>query len=212
MGALNNVFPDIPVCVVCGIEKGVVSHTCAKCSDSLERLKAGCIKTQGLTALVSYRYECEAESLIKKYKYDGARWLSAFIANSIMRTVFDAHTEFDFICNVPLHKKKRESRGFDQSELIAAHLAQYTAKPYVKTLDRVRNTPTQTKLSIRQRQSNVEGAFSANAINGHVLLIDDVITTGATVAECAKALMQAGAKSVKAAAFAYAKISNATTN
>lgn len=205
MGVLNAVFPDIQVCVVCGVEKDVVSHLCPVCSDILEQLKAGKADVT-LTAYASYRYEGAAAQIVKAYKYGGAQWMSAFMAKMIMHTVCDANIRWDIICNVPLHAKKHKSRGFDQSQLLAVRLAEYTGKPYEKALRRVRNTPSQTKLNRQQRQQNMEGAFESVAVKGRVLLIDDVLTTGATAAECARTLMRSGAESVTVATFAHAAI------
>ncbi|MFA5674937.1 MAG: ComF family protein [Christensenellales bacterium] len=205
MGVLNAVFPSIPVCVVCGVEKGVVSHLCPVCSGVMERLEAGYVKALALDAYSCYRYEGAAADIIKAYKYGGARWMSAFIAKMIMHTVCDSRISWDIICNVPLHEKKRKSRGFDQSELIAVRLSEYTGKPYHNALRRTRNTPSQTRLDWRQRRENMEGAFEAEAAEGNVLLIDDVLTTGATVAECAQTLARSGAGSVTVATFAHAE-------
>ncbi len=205
MGALSAVFPDIPVCVVCGIEKDVISHLCPDCSCILEQLKAGHVNVTVLSAYASYRYEGAAAGIVKAYKYGGAQWLSEFMAESIINAVCGANVSWDIICNVPLHEKKRKSRGFDQSELLAVRIAEYTGKPYQKALRRIRNTPSQTKLNRQQRQQNMDGAFEAEAVNGSVLLIDDVLTTGATAEECARALISQGAVSVTVATFAHAE-------
>jgi len=80
-----------------------------------------------------------------------------------------------------------------------------TGKPYFTAIRRIRNTPSQTKLNAVERKENMRGAFEpAQAVHGRVLLVDDVLTTGATVAECANVLKAAGAQSVTVLTFARA--------
>jgi len=113
----------------------------------------------------------------------------------------------DVICHVPLHDKRRKSRGFDQAEELAQQLSRLTGKPFVRALKRVRNTPTQTKLSAAERQRNVADAFeSVCPVSGRALLVDDVLTTGATAAECASALLKSGAQTVVVLTFARAAL------
>jgi predicted amidophosphoribosyltransferase len=107
------------------------------------------------------------------------------------------------VCHVPLHKKRRAGRGFDQAEVLARRVAHQLNVPHIPALRRIRNTKTQTKLSEPQRRENIRGAFVlAAGVSGNVLLIDDVLTTGATSAECARVLKEAGAENVLIATFA----------
>jgi ComF family protein len=106
---------------------------------------------------------------------------------------------------VPLNPVRLKERGYNQSALIAQQLSNITRIPFsVHLLKRLRNTPSQTKLSREQRKENVKGAFAVqgNVEGKRVLLIDDVITTGSTLNECAKVLKQNGAAWVTAAAIA----------
>ena len=81
-------------------------------------------------------------------------------------------TNADVICHVPLHDKRRKSRGFDQAEELAKRLSGLTGKPFVHAIKRVRHTPTQTKLSAAERQENVRGAFeSLCPISGRIALV-----------------------------------------
>jgi ComF family protein len=104
---------------------------------------------------------------------------------------------------MPLHWRKRWQRGFNQSALLAREIGRRTHTPVENALRRVRNTVAQAGLTSAKRRLNVSGAFqakkraAADAINGRrVLLIDDVMTTGATAASCARALQRAGARQV----------------
>jgi ComF family protein len=102
---------------------------------------------------------------------------------------------------VPLHPVKRRTRGYNQSEVLAAGLATRLGLPRLgRALRRIRFTSTQTSLTARQRADNVRGAFLASLParfqQRHLLLVDDVMTTGATVSECSRCLLAAGAASV----------------
>jgi ComF family protein len=121
-----------------------------------------------------------------------ARPLSGLLAQALPRDeVFDATVP------VPLFWLRRIKRGFNQSELLARGLAHRTGIPVLNALGRVRPTPTQAGLSNSARRLNVSKAFRSRDVRGkRILLIDDVMTTGATAAACASALKQAGARRV----------------
>ena len=199
------IFPYIPRCVVCGVEKRVDAYLCPDCAAELELRRAGASVAGAYPAYSAYEYEGPAAKLVQRYKYGGDKWLCDFMADAIIEAV--DMSEVDAVCHVPLHDKRRKSRGFDQASELAQSIMAQTGKPYIPALRRVRNTPTQTRLSAQKRQENMRGAFeSAERVNGCVLLIDDVLTTGATAAECAAALVAAGAASVTVATFARAEM------
>ena len=134
--------------------------------------------------------------LIHLYKYGKvrtlARPLSGLLAQALPRD-----EAFDAMVPVPLYWRRRLQRGFNQAELLARGLSRHSGVPVVKALGRVRPTPTQAGLSNSGRRLNVARAFRAQSVQGkRILLIDDVMTTGATAAACALALKQAGARRV----------------
>jgi ComF family protein len=152
---------------------------------------------RGFDAAYSFgAYEGVLRDLIHLFKYGRvrtlARPLSGLLAQALPRDeVFDATVA------VPLYWIRRLKRGFNQSELLARGLARRTGIPVMKALGRVRPTPTQAGLSNSARRLNVAKAFRAGNVQGkRILLIDDVMTTGATAAACASALKQAGARRV----------------
>lgn len=115
----------------------------------------------------------------------------------------------DYIIPIPLHKLKKAERGYNQSDHIAKSLAEYLKKPCLtKSVKRKKFTQSQTKLNIQERKTNIEGAFKIKRkkkIRGkNILILDDVITTGATVTELGKVLKENGAEKVYACSVALA--------
>jgi ComF family protein len=122
-----------------------------------------------------------------------ARYLAATFAGPDWQALW---VQVDAISPVPLHAERRRQRGYDQAELLARSLSSHTSIPLCLDLvKRTRQTRAQVGLNASQRQANVRNAFAAagSCTNLHVLLVDDVYTTGATMAACATALRAAGA-------------------
>jgi ComF family protein len=120
-----------------------------------------------------------------------------------------ADLKVDAILPVPLHRLRLAERGFNQAVDLARPLARVRGVPLLyNALDRVRHTAPQFGLSVPQRRENIRGAFQVprpHRVKGRrILLVDDIITTGATVAECAKVLKKAGAAQVAVLALARA--------
>jgi ComF family protein len=115
---------------------------------------------------------------------------------------------FDMIVPVPLHPARERERGFNQAALLAELFARQIAVPLRLALERIRYTKTQTAYDRAERMENLRDAFrlrkNLNVRELHVLLIDDVLTTGSTLSECARVLKEAGAISVYAATAARA--------
>lgn len=198
------IFPYVPKCVVCGVEKNVVNYLCPKCASWLEELKAGESQAGGF-GFSLYKYDGAVKGIVTGYKYGGKKWLGRFLGREMAQALSELPQSFSCVCNVPLHEKRRKSRGFDQSEELAKGLSEAAGLPYIPALRRIRNTKTQTKLSEKQRAENIKGAFEAACpVSGKVLLVDDVLTTGATAGECARTLMRAGAESVYVVTYARA--------
>jgi len=132
------------------------------------------------------------------------------MAERLCRTV-EAQGAFQpqLVVPVPLHRTRRSERGFNQSELIAQRMARRLDVGISKgNLVRIRRTPDQKRLSVTQREENVKGAFAvrrpAEFAGKEIVVVDDVMTSGATLSECARMLKRAGAARVLAAAFARA--------
>jgi ComF family protein len=152
---------------------------------------------RGFDAAYSFgAYQGVLRELIHLYKYGKIRTLARPLSALLLQAV-PRDEAFDAIVPVPLFWRRRLQRGFNQSELLARGLARGTGIPVVNALRRVRPTPTQAGLSNSVRRQNVAQAFRSRSVQGkRILLIDDVMTTGATAASCALALKQAGARRV----------------
>ena len=161
---------------------------------------------QGFDAVYSYgSYEGTLRKLVHLYKYGGVRPLAARFGDLLGRAL-PREERFDAIVPMPLHWRKRWQRGFNQAELLAREIAGQWNAPVRNVVRRVRATAPQAGLTNAQRRANVQGVFRVKPrvrLDGlRVLLVDDVLTTGATASACARALKRAGAARVALAAVA----------
>ena len=154
-------------------------------------------------------YEGDLRALIHLLKYERMRPLGARLGRSLGKRVAAAGVEADVVIPAPLHWRRRLSREFNQAALIARGLAAVIDVPCRPSwVRRSKATAAQAGLTDEERQRNVRGAFRVAArekLRGkRVLLVDDVMTTGSTLAACARAVKRAGAESVAAAVLARA--------
>ena len=161
----------------------------------------------GFDQVYSYgAYEGTLRTLIHLFKFEGVQPLAAKFGE-LLALVLPREEHFDAIVPTPLHWRRRWQRGFNQSELLAREIARRWNAPVVKAVRRKKATPPQAGLTSAQRRDNVRGAFEPSApkkrLEGmRVLLVDDVLTTGATASACARALKRAGAAHVSLLALA----------
>jgi ComF family protein len=142
-------------------------------------------------------YEGTLRKLIHLFKYGGMRRLAKPLGD-LLAEALPGDREFDAVVPVPLHWRRRWQRGFNQSKLLGKAIARRRGIPLIDGLRRAGATRSQAGLSGSARRENVAGAFRARRrVTGlRILLIDDVMTTGATAGACARALKRAGAQSV----------------
>ncbi len=153
---------------------------------------------KGFDAVYTYgSYEGTLRSLVHLFKYGRMQPLSKRFG-MMLATALPRELAFDVIVPMPLHWRKRWERGFNQAELLAKQVAQRWGAPVSNVARRKKNTTAQAGLTNAKRRANVEGAFEIRGrLDGkHVLLVDDVMTTGATASACARALKRAGAARV----------------
>lgn len=165
----------------------------------------------GLTGIISFgNYRAfPLRQAIRRLKYEGV-WASVSsivgLGKSRFQPVLAAH-DWTAIVPIPLSPARMRERGFNQAELIASALAGISSQASGITTDliRIKDTAHQTMLGREQRHTNIEDAFAwqGDRLHGSVLLVDDVVTTGATLAEAARVLRAAGARHVWALTLAY---------
>jgi len=194
-----------PFCETCSepFEGSInTAFSCANCAHRTIHFDA---------AVAAYRGRGIVRDVIHEFKYNRqihlrhlvARWLRAALDDDRLRG-----QQFDVIVPVPLHPARQRERGFNQATLLAELLSAHASIPCRPLLKRVRYTTTQTALDRSERMGNLHNAFrlrkNADVRGLRVLLIDDVLTTGSTLNECARVLKRAGAISVHAATAARA--------
>lgn len=208
------------ICESCrGRAPRITSPFCAKCSEPFSGAITqtfSCANCEHRTlhfdsAVAAYRSRGLVRKLVHEFKYGHQRHLRHPLAEWLGETMSDPRLRgrrFDLIVPVPLHPARERERGFNQATLLAELLARQVAVPLRAVLERIRYTTTQTAYDRAERMENLHDAFrlrkNMNVRELHVLLIDDVLTTGSTLSECARVLKEAGAISVHAATAARA--------
>ena len=184
-----------PVCSKCSkpIEYNSTIDLCPECCDT---------KRYFLMSKSPYAYEGLIKKAIYSYKYHNKIYFYKLFGNLLIDFMKNiSYSDFDCIVSVPLHFSKMQERGYNQSELIAKYIASELSIPYVDAIKRTRKTLRQSGQSKVQRRKNMKGAFeikhpAEKIINSSVLLVDDIYTTGSTVDECSKTLVNYGAAGV----------------
>jgi ComF family protein len=204
-----------PACPGCGAEGDAV---CAKCRPFLARRRdepAGVplgLATSLPQGLVQLEWCCSysgvARACLHALKYDGELRLVEALAEQMAARWARAGIGGEVLVPVPVHAARLKQRGFDQAELLARAAGRMLNLPVATVLKRATRTAAQHKLGRRARAANVGGAFAVRrAAQGQVrgrwiVLVDDVVTTGATFSGCAQALYGAGAHAVAGLALA----------
>ena len=197
----------------------IVPPFCAKCSEPFfgaitEEFHCANCEHRTLhfeSATAAYRSRGIVRRLIHEFKYHRQHYLRHPLAGWLYETMNDPRLHgrrFDLIAPVPLHPARERERGYNQAALLAELLARRIRVPFRAVLERVRYTSTQTAHDRAERMENLRDAFRlrkrAEVQDLRVLLIDDVLTTGSTLSECARVLKESGAISVHAATAARA--------
>lgn len=195
------VFPER--CLLCGklVPAGVVfCPDCAAClpeGPCLREVRMPGRKPLQVASVLRYRDRWRRR--LQSYKFHNCRylarqlgWLMAYAARSL------PVEEFDTVAYVPMGRKSRRERDYDQCRLLAENLGRFLGVPVVNALRKVKETKTQHELGRRERLHNLQGAYACGIpLTGkRVLLVDDIVTTGSTLRECAGELYRAGAAEV----------------
>jgi len=214
--ALDAAFPAS--CSGCGREGAALCDACLPALDARLGLPGGTpigLPTELPAPLLQLEwcapFAGTVRAALHDLKYAGERRLAEPLGVAMARRWVRAGSGADLVVPVPIHAERERRRGYDQAALIATVAAQRLGLPLALALERRRATVAQFELGRGERAANVAGAFrprssdrrAARAVVGRwVLLVDDVVTTGATLAACAAALERAGARAVSAIAVA----------
>ncbi len=192
-----------PMCQVCGIPLQAADHArsewCRACTESPPHFGRA-------RAIARYRPGIGEDgqvvpSIIRRHKYGRDQSLAHALAQCLGESLPLDGDNYDLVIPVPLHHRRLRWRGFNQAAMLGFTVARkIDCMLDVVTLARIRDTPPQTWQDSAQRRQNVRGAFAVTRpdriANRSLLLVDDVMTTGATLDECARILLAAGARKV----------------
>lgn len=217
-GLRRSLFP--PVCLVCGQDGRAEIDCCTGCEPELPILTAQCARcgvemdhsvdlcgrcAMALPAFhgtwAGFAYEGVIERLVRRFKFQGDLAGGRLLADLLARRLVEQGAPRpQLMVPVPLHVRRRLRRGFNQSALISRDMScWFGGLPWLEALRRSRSTASQSELPADRRGRNVRGAFALRWLppaTRHVALVDDVMTTGSTLHECARVLLQAGVQRV----------------
>ncbi len=217
---LNLIYP--PMCGICG--KFNDDFLCPKCQKILENEAVfGIDKYEKIKIeknlqerkyfnehLYIFEYEGIIRRIILKYKFQDKAYLYKTFVNFLLKNknFFEFIKKYDTIIPVPISRKRRAMRGYNQSELIVKEIANFTnLKEESDCLFKIKNVIEQSKLNKEERQKNIQGVYELRnkekLYKKKILLVDDIYTTGSTVNECSKVLR--GAKPKQIGIFTIAK-------
>lgn len=209
MGAFQLIFPHN--CLACGNHLRYSEHTlCTAClldiplvhsteieNNAFENLFLGQIPYERCTTFFYYSKKNKYSTLIHSLKYNGNKKTGIFLGEIFAQQLQELNfmSDIDYIVPVPLHSKRQRSRGYNQSEVLAQGIANVCDTPLcINAVKRIVNTETQTKKNKEERKQNVANIFTVekpSLLEGkHILLLDDVITTGATTISCAETIFK----------------------
>lgn len=214
---------DEPLCDLCRLSlRPIAAPRCARCHQTLDpwersdaqalgRMDCGlCHSWPGTLAWVASAVWLDtpgaARDLVHALKYDGWQSAARPMARAIARHC-GSHLKDAVLVPVPLGRTRLRERGYNQAEVLARALGALTGARVELLLDRPKETRSQTSLSKAERQANVTGAFAKRpgvSASARLILVDDVLTTGATLCAAAEALRQAGVDQLGALTFARA--------
>ncbi len=220
---LDFIYP--PSCLSCqSSQLDGQRHVCPQCWDSIERITQShplFMETRtklvegdvsNLVSMYVFEKEGTLQQIMHALKYQGYTLLGVELGRRLGKVLVERDVRVDYVIPVPLHRRKERERGYNQAERIARGLSDVTGLELRSDLFRRKKyTQTQTQLNLEQRKENMEDAFEIDKKGEAILdgksclIVDDVITTGATITACASLLKSAGSTHVIACSAALAK-------
>lgn len=195
--ALEILFPT--TCGIC--DKICKNSICDNCYKEIEKYLYD--KNSGKDNFFLLKYEGIIRKKMIEYKFEDKAYLYSMFCEIFVKNknACEFIKEYDIIIPVPIHKKRKRIRGYNQSELIARKLAkEFKLEMYVDVLKKVIHTLPQSSLNKNERAKNIQNVYKieniGKIVNKKVLILDDIYTTGATVNECRKILKFSGAARV----------------
>lgn len=222
---VNLFFPN--VCLACGETLNRQERIiCLSCQlklpetgfhlheeNPVSRVFWGRVNLNAATSFLFFNKGGNVQKLIHSLKYRNRKEVGIYLGELFGRSLIQSplYEHIDFVVPVPLHPKKYRKRGFNQSEMIASGIAKsMKTNTDFSNLQRIVNTDSQTRKSRYNRWENVKGVFAIKAPEHfeekHILLVDDVLTTGATLEACASTLLEINNTKVSVATIAYAQV------
>lgn len=208
----NLIFPSKGICLICKEESKTGEHICTHCRDNLEivneyfHIDSPYIED----AYFSVFYNRFIREVIKDYKYNGKNYLYKALGDLMIDTINEYDLKADNIIYIPMHRRKQAIRGYNQSMLLSLHISKLLGIALIDdNLVKHKKTKDQSHSDKYERSRNLMDSFklkdASKIRHRHILLIDDIITTGSTMMEASKVLMENGAKRVTGLALTSSK-------
>jgi len=203
---LNFVFPEENICLFCKdfrVEEKF--HICSSCQGFIEFVHREISSPIPYVekAYYSVLYTRLIRENIHAFKFEGKSYLYKAFGDILLETIYEKglHEKVDLIAFVPMDRMKKAQRGYNQCELMARYLSKKMDKPLLKdNIIKVKVTKEQNRLGLTERRTNLKDSFKAVKVEDfkakEILLIDDIITTGTTMKEISKVLINNGARKV----------------
>lgn len=231
---LNLMFPEDIKCFFClnELNENSADNTCVECLETLPFIHNPCVKCgvnmdkenmplcmmckthnfDFIQVRSPFIYEDKPLEVVHKLKYNNMKYLSKHMAKYMSYTYGSWGVFADYVTSVPVFKDKEKQRGYNQATLLAKDFCALVGLNFLECLVKTKSTESQTELKVNERFENVKDVFEilpevkAKIKGKTILIIDDVITTGATINEVSKVLKKAGAKECYALTFAHASL------
>ncbi|MGN1433455.1 MAG: ComF family protein [Ruminococcus sp.] len=205
---LKDSVKDILFPVRCPYCETVISKTEYACEDCKKKFPSPAIikyAVGGYKCTSPFPYDGIFKKAVKKFKFGNKGGYAKQLAFPMVQSILESYpgVNFDLITCVPMHKKRLIERGYNQAELLAKECAKIMNIPYFDTLEKFRENREQHSIKASERAKNVRGVYRTIdkelVTDKNILIIDDIITTGNTLGECAGTLIKSGCNSVNCA-------------
>ena len=205
---LKNSVKDILFPVRCPYCETVIHKTEYACEDCKKKFPSPAIikyAVGGYKCTSPFPYDGIFKKAVKRFKFGNKGGYAKQLAFPMVQSILESYqgVDFDLITCVPMHKKRLAQRGYNQAELLARECAKIMNIPYCDTLEKFKENREQHSIKASERAKNVKGVYRTIdkelVRDKNILIIDDIITTGNTLGECAKILMKKGCRSAECA-------------